>query len=88
MACLVALVAGLEGQSVAVEGIDCSFGSGIGLVAEAEVGYQEGGCSVVEFQRQCSEVCPQEFLVACLVVASRVVVEPLRQKRRRNRVHP
>ena len=73
---------------VVVEGIDCSFGSGIGLVAEAEVGCQEGGCSVVEFQKQCFEEYPQEFLVACLVVASRVVVAPLRQKRHRNRVHP
>ena len=73
---------------VVVEGIDCSFGSGIGLVAEVEVGCQEGGCSVVGFQKQCFEECPLEFLVACLVAASRVVVEPLRQKRRRNRVHP
>ena len=71
-----------------VEGIDCSFGSGIGLVAEVEVGCQEGGCSVVEFQKQCSEEYPQEFLVACLVVAFRVVDVPLHQKRRRNHVHP
>jgi hypothetical protein len=73
---------------VVVEGIDCSFGSGIGLVAESEVGYQEGGCSVVEFQKQCFEEYPQESLAACLVVAFRVVDVPLRQKRHRNRVHP
>ena len=66
-------------------GIDYSFGSETGQVVEVAVGYQEVGCFVVEFQRQCSEECQQGFLEACLVVVDPVVDGRLRQKQRQNR---
>ncbi|MAR46349.1 MAG: hypothetical protein CMA41_00895 [Euryarchaeota archaeon] len=70
-----------------VEGIGCSFDSGIDLVVAMEFGFQAGDCSVVEFQRLCFEGCQQGCLVAYLAAAYLAVVGPLLQKLHQSHVH-
>ena len=77
---------GLEEQRVVVVGTDCSFGSGTGLAVVEVVDYLGEDCFVVGCLRQCSGEYLQEYLVAFLVVASRVVDELLLQKRLQNHV--
>ena len=71
-------------ERVVVEGIGCSFGSGIDLVVVEGVDYQEAGCSVVEYLMQCFAECLQEFLGAYPVAAFLAAAEQLRQRQPQN----